>query len=139
MATVATHVHAEVDERRRSRLFALVDALRPHQWAKNALVFVPLIASHRLLHLDLLRAAVITGAAFSVCASASYILNDILDIRSDRLHPRKRQRPFAAGELSVPFGILAAAVLLAIAAAIAIFGVGIELVVVLATYVAATS
>src|SRR5206468_1316302 len=93
-------------------------------WSRplDALVFVPLMASHRLLHLELLRAAVITGAAFSVCASAIYILNDILDIRSDRLHPRKRRRPCAAGELSIPFGIAAASVLLAASAAIAIVG-----------------
>jgi 4-hydroxybenzoate polyprenyltransferase len=91
---------------------ALLKALRPHQWAKNLLIFLPLFLSHALSAGKLLIAF---GAfvCFSLTASATYIVNDLLDIQSDRHHPRKRERPFASGDLSVPTGIAIAAGLLA--------------------------
>lgn len=124
---------------RRHVLIALVRALRPHQWAKNALVFVPIVAGHNLLRLDLVAASLWTFVAFSLCASSIYILNDISDIQADRQHARKRRRPFAAGELGIPAGVAGAAALAAGAVAIAAFGVSWRLVVVLLVYVAATS
>jgi 4-hydroxybenzoate polyprenyltransferase len=79
-------------------------AIRLHQWAKNILLFVPLLLSHQLSA----RALVAAGAAFlcfSFMASANYLINDLLDIESDRRHPSKRHRPFASGNLSVAAGI----------------------------------
>lgn len=82
----------------------LVRALRPYQWLKNLLVFVPLITSHRVLEPLALLHTTIAFAAFSACASAVYLLNDLADIDADRLHPGKRSRPFAAAALPVSWG-----------------------------------
>jgi 4-hydroxybenzoate polyprenyltransferase len=80
-------------------------ALRVHQWAKNALIFVPLVLAHTFRSLPLVH-AVIAFACFSLCASATYILNDLLDIEADRRHPRKRYRPFASGDLAAKSGVV---------------------------------
>jgi 4-hydroxybenzoate polyprenyltransferase/phosphoserine phosphatase len=75
-------------------------ALRVHQWAKNVLVFVPVFAAHRFDAPTLLQGAA-AFAAFSLCASSVYLLNDLLDLPHDRLHPSKRRRPFASGALDI--------------------------------------
>jgi 4-hydroxybenzoate polyprenyltransferase/phosphoserine phosphatase len=79
-------------------------AIRLHQWAKNILIFVPLLLAHAL-RLPLILDAVVAFLSFSLCASATYIVNDLLDIEADRRHHKKRHRPFAAGDLPVPAGI----------------------------------
>ena len=84
-------------------------ALRVHQWAKNVLVFIPVVASHQITNRTLLLQATIAFLSFSLSASAVYIVNDCLDLASDRRHPRKKDRPFASGNLSIPFGLLLAA------------------------------
>jgi 4-hydroxybenzoate polyprenyltransferase len=78
---------------------AALQTLRPHQWLKNALVFVPLAAAHRLAELSHVGAAARTFVAFSLCASSIYVLNDLWDAPADRLHPHKRHRPIASGRL----------------------------------------
>ena len=83
---------------------AAINALRPHQWAKNLLIFIPLIAAHRLTQPPALIAALWAFAAFCLVASSAYILNDLLDLAADRAHPRKRLRPFASGQLTIPEG-----------------------------------
>lgn len=88
-------------------------ALRLHQWVKNLLVLLPLAGAHQLGDTALLLQAVVAFFAFSLCASAVYVLNDLMDVESDRAHPRKRGRPFASGALSVPLGFALAALLLA--------------------------
>ncbi|MCS6765525.1 MAG: UbiA family prenyltransferase [Candidatus Protistobacter heckmanni] len=98
--------------RERAGLSAWKRALRPHQWAKNLLLFLPMAAAHSLFDGPRLLATLAGFAAFSLCASATYIINDLLDVASDRAHPRKRERPFASGALSPQAGILAAGVLL---------------------------
>ena len=118
---------------------ALLKAMRPYQWVKNLLIFAPLFASHSVLRLDLWAASVVTLIVFSLCASAIYLLNDISDIKADRLHPRKRTRPFAAGHLSIPVGVAAAAGLLAVALGLAFAVVSPLLALVAAGYVAVTS
>jgi 4-hydroxybenzoate polyprenyltransferase len=75
-------------------------ALRPQQWVKNTLVIVPLAAAHQLGDVALLARVAMAFAAFSLCASGQYVLNDLLDLEADRSHPFKSQRPLAAGELS---------------------------------------
>ncbi|WP_099092055.1 UbiA family prenyltransferase [Paludisphaera borealis] len=100
---------------------ALVKALRPHQWAKNVLVFVALIAAHQVFHLGPLLKCGMAFLAFSFTASAVYILNDLLDLESDRRHPRKRRRPFASGAASIPAGVGLIVALLGAATAAAAF------------------
>jgi 4-hydroxybenzoate polyprenyltransferase len=80
-------------------LEAVVAELRPKQWAKNLLVFVPLLVSHRTFEPGLFWAACVAFLAWNFCASAMYVLNDLLDLAADRSHPSKRARPFASGAL----------------------------------------
>jgi 4-hydroxybenzoate polyprenyltransferase/phosphoserine phosphatase len=87
-------------------------ALRLHQWVKNLLLFLPLLGAHQIFNLPLLLNALVGFLAFGLCASSVYVLNDLMDLESDRRHPRKRQRPFAAGLLSLLAGSLASATLL---------------------------
>lgn len=76
--------------------------LRPHQWVKNLLLFVPLLAAHRLGDLDALAALAVGFLAFGLVASGTYVVNDVLDASNDRLHTRKRDRPVAAGLIPIP-------------------------------------
>ncbi len=85
-------------------------ALRPHQWLKNLLVFAPMFAAHQLTMSTFLH-SLLAFVAFSLVASSTYIFNDLLDLPADRAHPRKRNRPFASGAVSVRHGTLMAPVL----------------------------
>jgi 4-hydroxybenzoate polyprenyltransferase/phosphoserine phosphatase len=90
-----------------------VNALRGHHWAKNLLLFLPLFLSHNLAFEPMLRT--LGGfVLYGLCASGLYILNDLLDLHSDREHPWKKERPFAAGQLSIPQGLQASFGLLSI-------------------------
>lgn len=100
---------------------ATLRELRPHQWAKNILILVPLFAAHRAGNLQSLSQALLAVVAFCLCASSVYVLNDLLDLEADRGHPRKSKRPFAAGTLSLAAGLVLAPCLLAAAVALAIF------------------
>ncbi len=104
----------EVDQRITPppKLTALLKAIRPHQWVKNLLLFLPLIAAHQLSDSAALLASNLAFLVFSLTASSVYLLNDLLDLPSDRAHPRKRQRPFAAGTLSLASGLLLSPLLL---------------------------
>jgi 4-hydroxybenzoate polyprenyltransferase len=75
--------------------------MRLHQWLKNLLIFVPLLVSHRLDAGASLVAGLLAFVLFSMCASSAYILNDLLDLASDKRHPSKRRRPLAAGLISI--------------------------------------
>lgn len=105
--TVAAHTFDD----RTSALRSWLRAIRLHQWAKNTLIFVPLLLAHQWM-LDSLVGALTAFLSFGLCASATYIINDLLDIEADRRHPRKRRRPFAAGDLSAIAGVAAVAGLL---------------------------
>jgi 4-hydroxybenzoate polyprenyltransferase/phosphoserine phosphatase len=98
-----------------------IKMLRVHQWLKNLLVFAPPVLAHDFLIAGTMFAATLAFIAFSASASAIYIINDIIDLPLDRVHPRKRHRPFASGALSIPFGLACSAALLAIAATICFF------------------
>ena len=84
----------------------IVKAARLHQWAKNALLFVPLLTSHQLLNPQLFAQAVLAFIAFGLCASSVYLTNDMLDLAADRQHHRKRFRPFASGTLPLKLGFM---------------------------------
>jgi 4-hydroxybenzoate polyprenyltransferase len=89
----------------KSPIRSALSALRPQQWVKNVLVFVPLVTSHNTFDFSLAMAAVIAFVCFCFCSSGVYVLNDLLDISADRRHPTKRKRPFASGGLPVSWGL----------------------------------
>jgi 4-hydroxybenzoate polyprenyltransferase len=91
---------------------ALVRAMRPAQWVKNLFVFAPILFAHEWHKEGVLLRVVATFAIFCMLASSVYLLNDVADAEADRLHPRKRTRPVASGELA-PALAVAVAVLLA--------------------------
>jgi len=104
-----------------SRARAWLDAARPHQWAKNLLLFVPvLLAGPFAGRADFLEAC-LGFLIFGLLASAGYVVNDLLDLDADRRHRTKRLRPFAAGELSIRGGVLGVGVLLLLAATLLAF------------------
>ncbi len=86
-------------------------ALRPHQWLKNMLLFVPLLTAHEWTNSVAVGQLLLALVAFSLAASSVYVLNDLLDVAADRLHPRKRTRPFASGALPLLHGLLLVPVL----------------------------
>lgn len=99
---------------------AWLRALRLHQWAKNLLLFVPLLTAHLVFEPAAVVNVLLAFLAFGLCASSVYLLNDLMDLAADRRHPRKRRRPFAAGHLSVLSGLGVAAMLLVAAFALAV-------------------
>ena len=82
----------------------LLRTIRLHQWAKNVLIFLPLLLAHTFSP-GRVAASLVAFLSFGLCASATYIINDLLDIEADRQHPRKRRRPFASGDLPALQGI----------------------------------
>jgi 4-hydroxybenzoate polyprenyltransferase len=100
---------------KRANILVYIKALRVHQWLKNLLILVPLLAAHQLTSIQGLLQAGYAFMAFSLCASAVYVLNDLLDLESDRQHIRKRKRPFAACTIPLSQGMLMVPVLLVIA------------------------
>lgn len=95
---------------------SIIKSLRLHQWLKNMLVFVPIITSQQLADTTALTSSIIMFFCFSFVASFGYIVNDLLDLQSDRAHPTKQHRPFASGDLTVRHGIIIGAALLVLAA-----------------------
>jgi len=104
-----------------SMLRVWLRALRVHQWSKNVLMFVPLVLAHQTLEGGKLGDLLLGFLAFSLCASSVYILNDLLDLGSDRQHPRKRTRPFASGRLPLWQGLAAFPALLLVSFALALY------------------
>ncbi len=85
-------------------LRSVIKAMRPEQWVKNLLVFVPMLMAHRYLDLRPMVETAIAFVSFSLGASAIYLLNDLVDLEADRQHPHKRHRPFASGALPTSLG-----------------------------------
>mgnify|MGYP000235768132 CR=1 FL=1 len=86
----------------------VLKALRPHQWVKNVLLFVPVLAAHDFT-LSTLIAVLFGMLAFSFAASSIYVVNDLLDLEADRLHVKKKHRPFASGAVPISVGMAAGA------------------------------
>jgi 4-hydroxybenzoate polyprenyltransferase len=112
--TTVTKVFAPPGNRART----VIRSLRPYQWVKNLLVFVPAFTSHEGVRWPILLQCLIAFIAFSLCASGTYILNDLLDLEEDRAHAIKKNRPFASGDLSISLG-------LTIASALFVIGMGV--------------
>ncbi len=100
-----------------STLATTAKALRLHQWAKNVLLAVPMMAAHQVFNLHAWFSVFLAFVGFGLVASATYLINDLIDLRSDRAHPKKRFRPMASGRLSIRSGLL-----LALACGVAGFG-----------------
>ena len=79
--------------------------LRPHQWTKNLILFVPILTAHQLGDVSVVKQAATAFLAFSLCASGLYVLNDLLDLDADRHHSSKKYRALAAGDLPLSFGV----------------------------------
>ncbi len=108
------HPQARVFEREPLRLRTVLRAIRLKQWSKNALLFLPLLAAHSL---DPQRWAMVALAfvAFGLCASATYLFNDLLDLPNDRVHRLKRHRPLASAAISIPAAVLLGMVMMVLA------------------------
>ena len=117
-----------------STLRTLALSLRPHQWVKNSLLFGGLIFSRSLSHWDAVSLAVGAFFAFCMASSAVYLLNDLRDLKEDRMHPVKRLRPLASGVIS-PSIAKAALMILMISSGILAFGLGIGFGMTLSIYV----
>jgi 4-hydroxybenzoate polyprenyltransferase len=112
-------------------------ALRLNQWIKNLLLFVPLLATHQLGSIQSLATLVIAFISFSLCASSVYITNDLLDLESDRGHPRKKHRPFASARLPIALGVAIVPLLIGVSIVLGTI-VGSEFLVVLLLYLLLT-
>jgi 4-hydroxybenzoate polyprenyltransferase len=112
--------------------------MRTYQWMKNLLLFVPLFTSHKFGSMPLMISEIIAFFAFSLCSSGVYVLNDLLDLPADRTHPRKRKRPFAAGDLPISHG-LALAFLAPVTGLILAYLLAPEFCAILALYMVITS
>lgn len=108
-----TVVVSGVLSRRENYWISLWQSLRPQHWVKNLLVFVPIVMAHELTDTLRLMRVLVACVSFSLCASGVYLLNDLLDIEADRLHPRKKLRPIASGKLPIWVGLCVAPLLLA--------------------------
>lgn len=105
--------------------FQFIKGMRPHQYAKNMLIFVPLITAHQYFNIEMLAATFIAFLCFCLCASGVYFLNDLLDMQADRCHPTKKERPLASGKLSIGWGIMGSILLPMISLAIAFYSLSI--------------
>lgn len=101
-------------------MLPMLREIRPYQWVKNVLVFVPLIAAHALDDPRVVAQAAMALVAFSLCASGVYIFNDLVDLEADRAHATKRHRSLASGALSIPAGIVSGMLLLLASAVVAV-------------------
>lgn len=99
--------------------FSILSALRPHQWMKNILVFIPLLAAHKYDQTQSLFDAAMAFIIFSITASSVYVINDLIDAKEDQAHNRKKYRPFASGALSRKTGHVMWSVLLILAGVLA--------------------
>ena len=99
-------VNSEFKVQSRPGAWERLNALRPTHWLKNLLVFVPVFAAHRFHEIASLEKSLLAFVAFGCCASSGYLLNDLLDLEADRHHPKKRLRPFAAGNLPLSYALV---------------------------------
>lgn len=122
-----------------NRLRALLRTMRPHQWAKNLLVFVPLATTGEMFDLASVWRSLLAALLFSLVASAIYQVNDLVDLDADRAHAKKRHRPLASGALPIPLALGAAALMLAVAGMASLFLLGPGFTAVLVAYLAITT
>ncbi len=103
----------EIGDKPKSTLKLIIKEIRVYQWVKNFLLFIPALMAHKT-NLDIYTTLSISFIAFSLLASSVYVLNDLLDLEADRQHPRKKNRPFASGNLSLLYGFILLPILIVI-------------------------
>jgi 4-hydroxybenzoate polyprenyltransferase/phosphoserine phosphatase len=123
--------------RPRASPWTMVRALRPHQWTKNTLLFVPMFVGHAFGDPSKVMLLAAGFAILCVLTSATYVINDLADLSADRRHPTKRLRPFASGELAPMSGLLAAPVMI-VASLVAAFALAPPFAFVAVAYLAMT-
>jgi 4-hydroxybenzoate polyprenyltransferase/phosphoserine phosphatase len=116
----------------------IINTLRLRQWAKNLLLFAPLLLAHEITDLSRLLTLIYAFIAMSLCASGCYVVNDLLDLEADRRHPQKRNRPLASGAIPVTFGVSLTPILFCAAAAISAAAVSMAYLAILSCYVLVT-
>lgn len=104
------------------RLPTFLRALRPQQWPKNFLVFVPIVTAHQVMRPAVLAAGTLAFLTFCLVASATYLANDLCDLKADRRHRRKKMRPLAAGDIRPQAGVVLAILLGVAGSVLALFG-----------------
>lgn len=132
-----TKEHVEILTKKENFVPTLIEAARLYQWVKNVLIFVPILAAQQFSGASLLQVG-LAFLFFGLASSSVYLANDVMDLEADRGHPRKKQRPFAAGRLALLPGLLTAAVLAVVSLAGA-FYVGPQFGLVLVGYLIVTS
>lgn len=110
-ASAVTEIENVISKDKNS-LKTWVKVFRLHQWIKNTLIFVPILAAHQVITGELWINLGLAFLSFSLCASSVYVANDLLDLESDRVHPRKRFRPFASGQIPIWIGVVLAPLLM---------------------------
>jgi decaprenyl-phosphate phosphoribosyltransferase len=133
-----TALEVGAERRRRALPLAILVALRPRQWVKNLLVYAVPLAAGQLTDRDVLVDTTVAFVCFCAVASATYLVNDVRDRESDRVHPRKRFRPIAADEVPVPLAIALAGVLAVTGIGVAALSTYPGFLVTLAVYLGAT-
>jgi 4-hydroxybenzoate polyprenyltransferase len=142
--TAAAHANATVEREfdpapgAFARLRSWIRALRLYQWIKNVLVFVAPAAGHVLFEWPTLQTVLLAYLAFGLAASGVYLMNDLLDLPSDRRHPRKRSRPFASGALPLAAGLVVSPALV-VAALLLAAAINLQFLLVLLVYLACTT
>jgi len=109
-------------------------AIRIRQWSKNLLIFVPLLTSHSLTQPRALVSALIAFLCFSLCASANYLLNDVLDLETDKTNDLKNKRPIAAGLMSVKQAMISSLILLSLGLTLAFYFLNTNFLIALSAY-----
>jgi 4-hydroxybenzoate polyprenyltransferase len=99
---------------------SFIELLRPHQWAKNLLLFAPALASNQIGNTALILELTQAFVAFCLCSSSIYIINDLMDLENDRKHPTKCKRPFSSGRLPINQGVILLPFLLVVSALVSL-------------------
>ncbi len=108
-------------DKKNGGLKVILRAIRLHQWAKNLLIFVPIFLAHKYYNPTNILESICAFVCFGFCASSTYLINDLLDLETDRKHHHKKLRPLASGELSITSGALISASLMLVAFALCLF------------------
>jgi 4-hydroxybenzoate polyprenyltransferase len=128
----------QVFQERPSGVLPYLKAMRVQQWLKNLLVLVPLLTAHEWFDVQPVFSALVAFLAFSLCASSTYLFNDLLDLSADRRHPRKYKRPLAAGDVPLVHGGALASVLFIVGLALAAT-LGLEFILLVSAYMCLTT
>ena len=133
-----TLIEEEFPKKHKTSIKVILKAIRLHQWAKNMLIFTALILSHSWFNSTAVQLSIFAFFAFGFAASSIYLINDLIDLEADRKHHTKRNRPLAAGSLSIPFAILLVPALLGLSFLFA-SQVNIDFIIILSLYLVLTT